>query len=823
VYVFLECSFHFLYIKRRNKHSFSAFKKVIRLRGIHRNINNITNFSFTGVFMKRFVTVLMMLAVATTLFAGGHKMIQRYNRLTNTWASYPEVTIHDIQYSSPDSLLVADALQNTVPVRWTLQSSPYIHFTPPSTIKTDTVVITALVVIPAKVITYTNKGYTMLLHDTASTGSFDGLFVRASSDTATHIADGFMNPEAGSIVRMTGVVSEFPTINMNSACQFQPIPGIAIDIVGTVPVSGNISKEFAIPMNVGDLYTGIFSGGKVKYSTGEPKEGMIVELTNLTIDNKVNPTRGTFSAQDASGNQITMYDASRYFTLKGTSTDHPIADPTWTTIYNSSSFVGTIIDTIRGFITVASGTESARGYRICPLYYGDIIFGHVLPSISTHRRYPIVVTPDTTVLITCKAYAQEIGQELESAVLYYSVDNGPFIEDTMTYNPVDSIAQATIPKFAANTFVKYFMKAKDNVGNEKIYASSASAAPGADTSKGCFFYTVLDRPMTIHDVQYTPFTNGRTPYLGAIVTVSGIVTVDTTQMSETKLSYGTSAWYIQSTNEPWNGIWVSGGTTEIMNLMHLGDSVSVTGTVTEYNDVTELYPITEVIVHSSSNPIPDPVEVTTGQFTSTVGNGTPTAEQWEGMRVTLTNLTVTSIYPYFSDPTIWEVDDGSGPIYVYQGGKNHYSNIPSDSTSGDTIIYADQHISYLTGIIFYSGNRYVIVPCSDADFGSITTNVREIPNALPAKYNLSENYPNPFNPTTRFQVNLPNAADLEVTVYNVLGQKVASLMNGHRSAGTYEVTWNGTNDHGTAVNSGVYFIRMQADNYTNVRKVLLVK
>jgi hypothetical protein len=774
--------------------------------------------------MKKFVTVLMMLAVASTMFAGGQKMIPRYNRLTNTWTSYPEVTIHDIQYRPLDSLQVADALQNTVPTRWTLQSSDYVHFTPPSTIKNDTVVITALVVIPAKVITYTNKGYTMLLCDTTDMNTWRGLFVRASSDTATHIADGFMNPEAGNIIRMTGVISEYPTINMNSAGQFQPIPGIAIDIVGSIPVSDNISKEFAVPKTTGDFYTGIFSGGRVKYSTGEPMESMIVELTNLTIDAKVNTSRGTFSATDASGNQITMYDASRYFTLKGTSVDHPIADPEWSVIYNSPSFIGTKIDTMRGFITVASGTESARGYRICPLYYGDIIFGAVLPSISTHRRYPILVTPDTTALITCKTYAQEIGQEVASVVLYYSVDNGPFIANTMSWNDGDSIAQTTIPKFAANTFVKYFIKTTDTKANEKIYASSATGAAANDTSKGCFFYTVLDRPMTIHDVQYTPFTNGRTPYLGAVVTVSGIVTVDTTQMSPTKPSYGTSAWYIQTTNEPWNGVWISGGSDSMMNLMHLGDSVSVTGTVTEYYDVTELFPITDVVVHSGGNAVPAPAAVTTGQFTSTVGNGAPEAEAWEGMLVTLSNVTVSSIYPYFSDPTIWEVDDGSGPIYVYQGGMNHYSNVVSDSSSfGDTLIHAGDNISSLTGIIFYSGNRYVIVPRADADFGTISTGVREISGTIPAKYNLSQNYPNPFNPTTRFQINLPNASNLEVIVYNVLGQKVATLMNGHRNAGTYEVTWNGTNDHGTAVNSGVYFVRMQTDMYSSVRKMLLVK
>ena len=192
----------------------------------------------------------------------------------------------------------------------------------------------------------------------------------ASSDSASHILDGFLNVERGDVIRMTGVISEFPTNSMNSATQFQPIPGIAVEIVGSGEIPAPIRKV------AGDFYIGIFPGGKTNYSGGEPYEGMLVELTNLTVDARVNTTRGTFSMVDGSGNQVTMYDASRYFTLKGTSVDHPIADPTWTVQY---PVAGTIIDTIRGFITTASGSENPRGYRICPIYYGDIVFKRVAP------------------------------------------------------------------------------------------------------------------------------------------------------------------------------------------------------------------------------------------------------------------------------------------------------------------------------------------------------------------------------------------------------------------------------------------------------------
>jgi len=758
--------------------------------------------------MKRFFSLFLILLFASGIYAGERKMVPRYNRLTNTWANYPEYTIREIQQVPIESLLVADNIQN-VTARWNLQTSPHVG---------DTVVLTALVVVPAKVITYTQHGFTMLLYDTAATNNWRGIMVRCSDDTATHISDGFMVPVRGDIIRITGVISEFPTNSMNSATQFQPIPGISIEIVNSMDVPP------PVPMKVSDFYTGIFSGGKIWYSTGEPMEGMVVELTNLTIDAKVNTSRGTFSAIDDEGNQITMYDASMYFTLKGTSVDHPYADPIWTVKYNDPGFINSRIDTMRGFITVASGSENARGYRICPIYYGDIVFGKNLPQITTHRRYPIVVPPDSSPLVTVKAYTYAAGQSIKSVVLYYSIDNGPFVPDTMVYEPSDSTYRAVIPQQPENTFVKYFIKATDTdtPENSSILASSAFGGAGSDTSKGFFFYTVLNRPMTIHDVQYTPFLNGRTPYLGAVVTISGIVTADTAHLERTAPSGGTSTWYMQSSNEPWSGIWIVGPESLMISLRN-GDSITVTGTVAENFDVTRLQYISSVTINSIGNPIPAPVELHTGDFGANAGNGSPTAEPYEGMLVKFTNVKVTDIYPTYSDPSEYEINDGTGGVLTQRGGKHKYSNIPSDTASGKTILYLGDKISEITGIIYYSYNRYKFVPRVNEDFGTITGIDEPNYKALPTRFGLSQNYPNPFNPSTKFEVTLPKASHLQVAIYNLLGQKIATLVDEVRPSGTYTITWDGRTSAGTVANTGVYFVKMQTEDFSTVRKILLVK
>jgi hypothetical protein len=95
--------------------------------------------------------------------------------------------------------------------------------------------------------------------------------------------------------------------------------------------------------------------------------------------------------------------------------------------------------------------------------------------------------------------------------------------------------------------------------------------------------------------------------------------------------------------------------------------------------------------------------------------------------------------------------------------------------------------------------------------------------AVPREFSLSQNYPNPFNPSTKFSVGLPQSAKLEIAVYNVLGQKVATLVNDVRDAGYYTIVWNGVTDNGTQVASGIYFVKMISGDFNSVRKIMMLK
>jgi hypothetical protein len=94
---------------------------------------------------------------------------------------------------------------------------------------------------------------------------------------------------------------------------------------------------------------------------------------------------------------------------------------------------------------------------------------------------------------------------------------------------------------------------------------------------------------------------------------------------------------------------------------------------------------------------------------------------------------------------------------------------------------------------------------------------------LPAKFDLAQNYPNPFNPVTRISFDLPQKAHTTLTVFNVLGQRVATLIDEDLAPDSYEVEWSGRTDGGTQVASGIYFYRLNADEKVMTKKMMLLK
>ena len=94
---------------------------------------------------------------------------------------------------------------------------------------------------------------------------------------------------------------------------------------------------------------------------------------------------------------------------------------------------------------------------------------------------------------------------------------------------------------------------------------------------------------------------------------------------------------------------------------------------------------------------------------------------------------------------------------------------------------------------------------------------------LPKIYELSQNYPNPFNPETVIKYSLPQADRVEITIYNVMGQLIRTLVDNTQKAGYHTVLWDGRNELGVSVSSGIYFVKMKASSFVQTRKMMMLR
>lgn len=206
---------------------------------------------------------------------------------------------------------------------------------------------------------------------------------------------------------------------------------------------------------------------------------------------------------------------------------------------------------------------------------------------------------------------------------------------------------------------------------------------------------------SIYDIQFTTLPNGDSPLLGQTVNTGGIVTA----------SYA-DAYYIQNGSNAWSGIFVYDNFT----LPAVGDSLTLTGTVAEFNNSTQLTGLTNVVVVSNGQPVPAPLGITTAEANE---------EALEGVLVRVTNATCTE-EPGGANFGKWKANDGSGFAWI---GKEIYTTDP-DPTLGQ--------IYNVTGVISYSFGLFGIQPRDASDI-ELLTGIEE--DALAG----TRIYPNPAN------------------------------------------------------------------------------
>lgn len=309
--------------------------------------------------------------------------------------------------------------------------------------------------------------------------------------------------------------------------------------------------------------------------------------------------------------------------------------------------------------------------------------------------------------------------------------------------------------------------------------------------------------------------NGVLLYLGYDARVTGVATVAHGVFSTTNLDV-----YIQDTSGGVNlfAFGLDPGLT-----ITVGNSYTVTGMVDQFNGKTEIIPQNQLtdIIDNGPGVLPDAVVKTIAQFLAD-------PETYEGMLVAISQVTNTG----GGDP--WPALNLNANIEITDDGGVSKLILRIDA---DTDIDGSPEPAWpvnIRGIFTQFDNTgapldtgYQVQPRSLEDI-DIILGVEPVSNGeLVRTFKLHGNYPNPFNPGTTLRFDVPVSgqnADVELAVYNALGQKIAVLVNEKLAAGRYEVQWNGRADGGGVVPSGVYFAVLSLNrSEQQVAKMVLLK
>ena len=151
----------------------------------------------------------------------------------------------------------------------------------------------------------------------------------------------------------------------------------------------------------------------------------------------------------------------------------------------------------------------------------------------------------------------------------------------------------------------------------------------------------------------------------------------------------------------------------------------------------------------------------------------------------------------------------------YKFGINYGDSVNNGGGNDNENAIGANHIINLFASLYYAETLDTFGVMGEKDF---VTDVEDITETLPTVYSLNQNYPNPFNPATMINFSVPKEEFVTLNVFNSIGQKVATLVNESKTAGTYQVDFNAAN-----LSSGIYFYKITAGSFTETKKMILMK
>ena len=160
----------------------------------------------------------------------------------------------------------------------------------------------------------------------------------------------------------------------------------------------------------------------------------------------------------------------------------------------------------------------------------------------------------------------------------------------------------------------------------------------------------------------------------------------------------------------------------------------------------------------------------------------------------------------------------SGGIEWYENDGNQNFTAHSIAMAGDRSVFSvDIDDDGDMDVLSASGNKIVWYE------NMLITGIETKATSIPEKFILHQNYPNPFNPQTMIEYQLPQTCHVRLVVYNLLGQEIATLLDQVQQTGQFNVVWDGKDNYGRVVPSGVYFYRLETENFSEMKSMILLE
>jgi len=228
------------------------------------------------------------------------------------------------------------------------------------------------------------------------------------------------------------------------------------------------------------------------------------------------------------------------------------------------------------------------------------------------------------------------------------------------------------------------------------------------------------------------------------------------------------------------------------------------GTDIYYFDSTSPWATHQITVYSNVAPSDQSLPVQISSLSAVMTNR-------EGLEISWTTQSEVNSSGFY----VWRSSQKDG---VYQ--KVSLDLIPSSGNSSSEQEYSFRDASVKNGQTYWYKIEEVSSSGQSEFFGPISVIAA---SPVPLDFELTPTYPNPFNSGTSFRYAIPEDSKVRIAVYTLLGGEIMELLDRRQEAGYYELGWNGTDRYGSAVPTGVYLLRMEADGFTKIQKMTLIR